>query len=724
MSKPPSGRRPLVAPRRNSGSASRSGSGAARPARRSPNKKKKPSGTHSLLGRFFRWIVRMVFAVAWRGTLLLALILFGFTFYYYSKLPPVSDLLDARARGSVTMLDRYGEVFAWRGEQFGGAITPDTVSPHLLHAVVATEDRRFYNHFGVSPRGILGAMIINMREGRGPLQGHGGSTITQQVAKLMCLGTPYDPELWDSEATYEADCRKTTIARKLQEVPFALAMEWRYSKNDILSIYFNRAYLGAGTRGFEAAAQRYFGISAAEVNAPQAAMLAGLLVAPSYFAPTRNLERAQERANVVLGLMAREDYLTASELSAAQTNPATLSDAARDSMGGYFADWIMSEGPSFLTRDTTEDVILRTTFDPAMQRAAEDAINDVFTNQVREGSEAQAAIVVMSADGAVRAMVGGRDLRGAGLFNRATQAQRQTGSAFKPFVYATALDLGWRFDDLILDAPLTLNIPGSGAWSPENYSEEFYGEVTLTEALQASLNTAAVRLSEQVGRDLVRQVASEFGIDSDLAAGPALALGASESSLLEMSGAYAGILNGGSAVTPYGLLELRLMGENSPLMGQTGGIRERVITDTAARQLIYMMNQVVENGTGQRANLANVEVAGKTGTTNSARDAWFIGFTSNYVAGVWMGYDDNRPLTGVTGGGLPAELWRQTMERIQANQPASPLPMIDPIAEGSRGPNRVLSTNEGTGQVLDGAADLAEQILMQVLGGLLGRGGQ
>ncbi len=666
----------------------------------------------------------MVFAVAWRGTLLLALILFGFTLYYYSKLPPVSDLLDARARGSVTMLDRYGEVFAWRGEQFGGAITPDTVSPHLLHAVIATEDRRFYNHFGVSPRGILGAMIINMREGRGPLQGHGGSTITQQVAKLMCLGTPYDPELWDSEAAYEADCRETTIARKLQEVPFALAMEWRYSKDEILSLYFNRAYLGAGTRGFEAAAQRYFGISAAEVNAPQAAMLAGLLVAPSYFAPTRNLERAQERAKVILGLMAREDYLTASELSAARANPATLSDAARDNMGGYFADWIMSEGPSFLTRDTTEDVILRTTFDPAMQRAAEDAINDVFTNQVREGSEAQAAIVVMSADGAVRAMVGGRDLRGAGLFNRATQAQRQTGSAFKPFVYATALDLGWRFDDLILDAPLTLNIPGSGAWSPENYSGEFYGEVTLTEALQASLNTAAVRLSEQVGRDLVRQVASEFGIDSDLAAGPALALGASESSLLEMSGAYAGILNGGSAVTPYGLLELRLMGEDTPLMGQTGGIRERVITDNAARQLIYMMNQVVENGTGQRANLANVEVAGKTGTTNSARDAWFIGFTSDYVAGVWMGYDDNRPLTGVTGGGLPAELWRQTMERIQANQPASPLPMIDPIAEGSRGPNRVLSNNEGTGQVLDGAADLAEQILMQVLGGLLGRGGQ
>ena len=304
------------------------------------------------------------------------------------------------------MLDRYGEVFAWRGEQFGGAITPDTVSPHLLHAVVATEDRRFYNHFGVSPRGILGAMIINMREGRGPLQGHGGSTITQQVAKLMCLGTPYDPELWDSEAAYEADCRETTIARKLQEVPFALAMEWRYSKDEILSIYFNRAYLGAGTRGFEAAAQRYFGISAAEVNAPQAAMLAGLLVAPSYFAPTRNLERAQERANVILGLMAREEYLTASELSAARANPATLSDAARDNMGGYFADWIMSEGPSFLTRDTTEDVILRTTFDPAMQRADVDGGPGRFEPAAFGRAGAQGVLQLQQAGDIARQPVG------------------------------------------------------------------------------------------------------------------------------------------------------------------------------------------------------------------------------------------------------------------------------------------------------------------------------
>ena len=340
----------------------------------------------------------------------------------------------------------------------------------------------------------------------------------------------------------------------------------------------------------------------------------------------------------------------------------------------------MTQGPDFLTTDTTEDVIVRTTFDPRMQEAAEAALAEVFANQASEGSDAEAAIVVMSADGSVRAMVGGRE-SGTGLFNRATMAMRQTGSAFKPFVYATALDLGWRFDDMIMDEPLTINVPGSGPYSPVNYDRRFRGEVTLTAALQHSLNIPAVRRSEAVGRDLVRTVASQFGIESDLAAGPALALGASESTLIEMTGAYAGILNGGSAVTPYGLIDLRLLGDSEPMIGQGGGIRERVISEAAARQLTYMMAQVVANGTGRRAALEDRPVAGKTGTTSALRDAWFVGFTADYVAGVWIGYDDNRSLSGITGGGLPAEIWRQTMERVHDGLPPRPLPMIDPVAE-------------------------------------------
>jgi penicillin-binding protein 1A len=275
-------------------------------------------------------------------------------------------------------------------------------------------------------------------------------------------------------------------------------------------------------------------------------------------------------------------------------------------------------------------------------------------------------------------MVGGRKAAPPGSFNRATMAKRQTGSAFKPFVYAAAMDLGYTPADFVEDTPLTINVKGSGPYSPRNYTNKYLGLITLTKALEESVNTAAVRISEAVGRDVVRKVASDFGIQSDLAAGPALALGASESSLLEMSGAYAGILNGGSAVRPYGLRDLRLRDDDTPLLGQDGGIRERVIAEQSAQYLTYMMYKVVEEGTGTRARLDGREAAGKTGTTSAARDAWFIGFTADYVAGVWMGYDDNTPLSGVTGGGLPAEIWHEVMLRVHEGLPPRPLPMKVP----------------------------------------------
>ncbi|MGC9369485.1 MAG: transglycosylase domain-containing protein [Paracoccaceae bacterium] len=647
----------------------------------------------------------------WAVTVVVGLLVAGAVFYFNSTLPPVAELLDGRARGSVTLLDRNGEVFAWRGEQFGGQITADTVAPELKNAIVATEDKRFYRHLGVSPRGIASAIRINLREGRGPFSGHGGSTITQQTAKLLCLGVPYDPDKWESEADYEADCRRTTLWRKIKEATFALAMETKYSKDEILTIYLNRAYLGAGARGFQAAAERYFGKSANEVNAAEAAMLAGLLKAPSTYAPTNNLKRAQDRANLIIGLMEEQDYLTAQQADQARAHPAELSEAAAARAGGYFADWVMDGAPAFLSNDTTEDVIIRTTFDQRLQKAAEAAMKEIFENKVREGSKAQAAIVVMSADGAVRAMVGGRKTKVTGAFNRATMAKRQTGSAFKPFVYAAALDLGHTPNSTVVDEPITIDVPGSGPYSPRNYSKEFMGRVTLTEALKYSLNIPAVRVSEAVGRENVRKVASDFGIQSDLAAGPALALGVSESTLLEMTGAYAGILNGGRSVRPYGLVELRLQGDDTPLIGQEGGMGERVISERAAQSLIYMMHQVVEGGTGRRAKLADRQAAGKTSTTQAARDAWFIGFTADYVAGVWMGYDDNTPLTGVTGGGLPAEIWHETMLRVHEGLPPRPLPMLLP---DSARKNAV----GGEGQK---RRDPAESVLREVLQSLLGR---
>ena len=720
---------PKTAPKKPAKAAAR----ATKAAKASPPKKSarkggtSKGGTGNGGGGPIRWLVRAVMSLIglvfrviwglfWRVSLIVAVFIGLAVAYVYTTLPDASDFYDGRARGSVTMLDRNGDVFAWRGDQYGGEITAEEMSPYLRNAVVATEDKRFYWHPGVDPRGVASAVAINLREGRGPLSGHGGSTITQQTAKLLCLGEPYDPSSGMTEAEYEADCRETTLWRKMKEAIFAMAMEAKYTKDEILTIYMNRAFLGAGARGFEAAAQRYFDRSADEVSPAQAAMLAGLLVAPSTYAPTRNLERSQNRASVIVGLMEDQGYLTKAEADKARTQPAVLSDAAAARAGGYFADWVMSTGPDFFTRNTTEDVIIRTTLDPNIQAAAEEAMKITFQEKVKEGSKAQAAIVVMSPDGAVRGMVGGRETRVSGAFNRATQARRQPGSSFKPFIYAAALEVGYSPLDTVVDEPFCMTIPGSGRWCPDNYTHKHYGRVTLTHALKDSLNIPAIKVSESVGRDLVRKVAGDFGIVSDLADGPSLALGVSESTLIEMTGAYAGILNGGSSVKPYGLEELRLQGDDAPLIGASGGIGERVIRQEAAEQLVWMMEKVVTEGSGRRAQLPDWQAAGKTGTSQSSRDAWFIGFTADYVVGVWMGYDDNSPLEGVTGGGLPAEIWRETMVRIEEGETPKPLPMRAPVgASQAREPdmnNIAPVPGGGLGQAID-----------NVMKGIFGGGG-
>ncbi|MDX5358950.1 MAG: PBP1A family penicillin-binding protein [Rhodobacterales bacterium] len=725
-----SGKPPMVAVRRT-GSARQAPAGKT-PAKAPAPKRKAPrpprrGGIIGFFSGILRFIWRMVWGVAWRVTAVVALILFAATWFFHAQMPELSALLDGRQRGSVTLLDHEGNVFAWRGETYGGQVSSTNVSKHLRNAVVATEDKRFFGHFGVSPRGIASAIRINLSEGRGAFQGNGGSTITQQVAKLLCLGVEYDPKRWKTEAEYEADCRKGSLVRKLKEVPYAFALEWKYSKDEILTIYLNRAYLGAGARGFEAAAQRYFGKSSRQVKPAEAAMLAGLLVAPSYYAPTNNLKRAQDRASVIIGLMQDQGYLTKAEADDARSHPATLSPEAEQRAGGYYADWVVDSAPSYLARDTTEDVTIHTTLDQHLQKAAESAVDAVFETKLKAGSKAQAAVVVMSADGAVRAMVGGRKIGAPGSFNRATMARRQTGSAFKPFVYAAALDMGYSPADYVDDSPLTIRVPGSGPWTPQNYTRDFKGVMTLTEALKESRNIPAVRISEAVGRDAVRQVAEQFGIVSDLAQGPALALGVSEATLVEMTGAFAGILNGGSSVKPYGLIELRLKGDKTPLITQSGGIGERVIQEDAARYLTWMMMQVIDSGTGARARLPGREAAGKTGTTQAARDAWFVGFTADYVAGVWMGYDDNTPLTGVTGGGLPAEIWKEVMVRVHEGLPSRPLPKKVPEP---RLPPQVPGTSSEAssggvpqpGQPQPGARqpDLAERIINEVLGTFLG----
>ena len=690
------------------------------PPKKAPSKTVSRSKTTKGNGRIRRALWRLIkfpFVVAWgfswRIGAVFAIILAVSVYYIMTTLPDASNLVDGRARGSVTMVDSYGDVFAWRGDQFGGVIDVENVSPYLKNAVVATEDKRFYRHLGISPRGIASAVRINLREGRGPLSGNGGSTITQQTAKLLCLGVPFDREVWDSEAEYEADCRRTTIWRKVKEAVYALAMEAKYSKDEILTIYLNRAFLGAGSRGVEAASQRYFGISAKDVDGAQAAMIAGLLKAPSRYAPTANLQRSQDRAKVVVGLMEAQGYLTKGEADFARIKPATLSPAARAKAGGFFADWVMSSGPEYFTRNTTEDVIIKTTLDPRIQAATENAVARVFAEKVSKTSKAEVAVVVMSPDGAVRAMVGRRKQGLSGSFNRATQAKRQTGSTFKPIVFATALELGYEANDKIIDEPVTYRRRGSEPWRPKNFTDDFKGTVTLARALRDSINIPAVKLSESVGRDKVMQVARDFGVVNDLADGPAMALGVSESSVLEMTGVYAGFLNGGVSVTPYGLEELRFQGEDEPLVGRTGGIGERVVSNATALSMNYMMHQVIERGTVKRAKIPGVQAAGKTGTTTAARDAWFIGFTSDYVVGVWMGYDDNTPLKKVTGGSLPADIWREVMVGALAGSNPAELPMTQP----RRQPTNVVATKAPAQPKPAPKKSAIDKLLEGILGG-------
>ena len=657
--------------------------------RKAKARKPRRGGISGFILGMFSWVFRLIWRLTWRATAVVLLLLALAVGYEYTKLPEATALLDGRARGSVTLLDQSGAVFARRGDQFGGAVTADSVSPHLVDAIVATEDKRFYYHLGVSPRGIASAIRINLSEGRGPLSGHGWSTITQQTAKLLCLGVEYDPGEWESESDYVSDCRRGSLTRKLKEAIYALAMEVKYTKDEILSIYLNRAYMGGGAYGAEAAAQRYFSKSAVELNPAESAMIAGLLTAPSSLAPTSNLGRSQARAATALRLMNEQGMLSDAETQRYQDNPATLGRDAESPSGGYFADWVIrsllpgdptqdGDSPDNDSRTSMADDIMRaleqaerdkviqTTLDPRIQSIAEDVMEETIAG-LKEGSKAQAAIVVMSADGAVRGMVGGRDATASGGFNRATQARRQTGSAFKPFIYAAAMDFGYSPYDTVVDEPFCMNIPGSGQWCPENYTKNFSGRVTLIDALKRSLNIPAVKISEGVGRPVVQQVATQFGVESSLIDTPSLALGASEASLLEMTAAYAGFLAQGHRIEPYGIT------------GTEGtGVRELVIQPDAAGKLVFMLEKVVSEGTGTRARLPDRQAAGKTGTSQEARDAWFIGFTADYVTGIWMGYDDNTPLSGVTGGGLPAEMWQQVMARVHDGLPANPLPMVVP----------------------------------------------
>ena len=610
---------------------------------------------HKILRKTLKYLLWLSVNVS----VIVSVILFIAVVNYVNKLPPIEELLDDRKRGSVTLLDRNNEVFAWRGNQFGGILKSNVLNPVLHDAIISVEDRTFYSHYGVSLRGILGAIRINLREGRGPFSGHGGSTITQQVAKILCL--------LQGDINTQKHCRRSTISRKLLEIPFALALEYAYSKKDILSIYINRVYLGSGAYGFEAASERYFNKSSSELSIGEAALLAGLLKAPTRYSPINNKDLSQSRALTVLKIMRDQKQISVTDFEKAVKSLPIIQENNINEIGSYYADWVMQDAPQEITTQSKEDIIIRTYFDPKIQKAVDNTILSFLETEIMSDSKAQIAIVVMSADGHVRAMSGGRPSEKIpGQFNRAYQAKRQPGSAFKPFVYGAALDIGISPNTILTDEPVTIMFGENNykEYSPKNYDNKYLGPVTIEEAFSKSLNTVAVKVGTQIGINRVKTLARELGIETFIPSEPSIALGSSEVNLLELTTAYAGILNNGTKVYAKGWRDLSVKKSNEIIIREGSEQGFRVFSKLAAQTLKYLMFSSVETGTGKNASVQNWQIAGKTGTSQSFRDAWFVGFSTNYVIGVWMGNDDNRPLKNVSGGGLPAKIFSKIMTKI------------------------------------------------------------
>ena len=610
---------------------------------------------HKILRKTLKYLLWLSVNVS----VIVSVILFIAVVNYVNKLPPIEELLDDRKRGSVTLLDRNNEVFAWRGNQFGGILKSNVLNPVLHDAIISVEDRTFYSHYGVSLRGILGAIRINLREGRGPFSGHGGSTITQQVAKILCL--------LQGDINTQKHCRRSTISRKLLEIPFALALEYAYSKKDILSIYINRVYLGSGAYGFEAASERYFNKSSSELSIGEAALLAGLLKAPTRYSPINNKDLSQSRALTVLKIMRDQKQISITDFDKAVKSLPIIQENNINEIGSYYADWVMQDAPQEITKQSKEDIIIRTYFDPKIQKAVDDTILSFLETEIMSDSKAQIAVVVMSADGHVRAMSGGRPSEKIpGQFNRAYQAKRQPGSAFKPFVYGAALDIGISPNTILTDEPVTIMFGENNykEYSPKNYDNKYLGPVTIEEAFSKSLNTVAVKVGTQIGINRVKTLARELGIETFIPSEPSIALGSSEVNLLELTTAYAGILNNGTKVYAKGWRDLSVKKSNEIIIKEGSEQGFRVFSKLAAQTLKYLMFSSVETGTGKNASVKNWQIAGKTGTSQSFRDAWFVGFSTNYVIGVWMGNDDNRPLKNVSGGGLPAKIFSKIMTKI------------------------------------------------------------
>ncbi|MGB6658981.1 MAG: PBP1A family penicillin-binding protein [Xanthobacteraceae bacterium] len=592
---------------------------------------------------------------------------------------------------AVTFLDRYGNEVGSRGIKHNESVPLDQFPDHLIKAVLATEDRRFYEHFGIDFQGTFRALMTNAQAG-GVVQG--GSTLTQQLAKNLFLSN------------------ERTIQRKINEAFLAEWLETHLTKNEILKLYLDRAYLGGGAFGVDAAAEYYFGKSVRDVTLSEAAMLAGMFKAPTKYSPLVNLPAARARANVVLDNLVANGFMTEGQVYGARRNPATPIDRTVEDAPNYYLDFAFDEMrklvDTFPKTVTDRYFVVRTALDSNLQRFAEHEIENELRQYGHDYGASQSAAVFADLDGGIRAMIGGRDY-GASQFNRATDALRQPGSSFKPYVYATALANGFTPNSVVDGGPVCI-----GNWCPHNYAGGFSGPVTLIEAITHSINVIPVRLSielghgnPKLGRAMIVQTARNFGIHAPLPDTPSLPIGADEVNVYEHAVAYATFPNLGRAVTPHAALEVRTgTGQLVWRFDRDGPKSRQVLSPQVALDMIKMMNSVVENGTGKRAQLDGIKVAGKTGTTNSWRDAWFVGYTGNFVGAVWMGNDDFSPTKRMTGGTLPAQTWHNIMAYAHQSVELRPLPgypapehappMPDTSFVASEEPHPALLTRKGT----------------------------
>jgi penicillin-binding protein 1A len=554
------------------------------------------------------------------------------------KLPPITR------DPQVTYVDRAGAVIGVRGGRYAPPVDIARLPPYVPAAFVSIEDKRFYEHSGFDAVGIARAIVTDLGQGRAA---QGASTITQQLARNLFLSSD------------------RTLERKGQELVYAVELEQVYSKQQILGLYLSRVYFGAGAYGIEAASRRYFGVPAAKLTVREAAMLAALMKSPTEYNPVEYPERSAERTKLVLDAMVETGAITPAQRAKALASSPKVYKTAPDAASQYFVDWLE---PQFRAMGPPKiDIVVETTLDAADEASADAAAKATLARFAKADIE-QAALVSLDGAGRVKAMVGGADYAKSS-YNRAVDAHRQAGSSWKPFVYLTALEAGRTPDSPVVDQPVTIN-----GWSPRNFEEGYLGPITLQQALAQSINTVAASLADEVGRPNVAKTAQRLGISTTISTDPAMALGTSLVTPLEMAQAYDAFSNGGNRVAAYGIERIRVAATGRQLWQHPAPVTPNVIGNPPLGELDQMLRAVVASGTGTKAAIPGYDIAGKTGTTSDFKDAWFDGFTGGLTTVVWMGRDDNSPMRGVTGGSAPAELWRTYMRTALKRTPVTPIP--------------------------------------------------